>query len=90
MHIKAVADLLGHSSVAVTGDVSGHTSDDTARTAVDGLSADHGSSWSDYPDAVHTAQIVILDVAGSVPSLTPIRQAAQAGCVPMRLVRPAR
>ena len=36
VHIKAVADLLGHSSVAVTGDVYGHTSDDTARAAVDG------------------------------------------------------
>jgi integrase len=35
--IKAVADLLGHSSIAVTGDVYGHTSDDTARAAVSGL-----------------------------------------------------
>jgi integrase len=40
VHIKAVADLLGHSSVAITGDVYGHTSDSTARAAVDGL-ADH-------------------------------------------------
>jgi integrase len=37
VHIKAIADLLGHSSIAVTGDIYGHTSDDTARTAVDGL-----------------------------------------------------
>ena len=37
VHIKAVADLLGHSSIAVTGDVYGHTSDDTARAAVEGL-----------------------------------------------------
>jgi len=37
VHIKAVADLLGHSSIAITGDVYGHTSDDTARAAVDGL-----------------------------------------------------
>ena len=29
--------LLGHSSIAVTGDIYGHTSDDTARAAVDGL-----------------------------------------------------
>lgn len=36
VHIKAVADLLGHSSVAITGDVYGHTSDDTARAAVEG------------------------------------------------------
>lgn len=36
-HIKAVADLLGHSSIAITPDVCGHTSDDTARAAVDGL-----------------------------------------------------
>ncbi len=36
VHIKAVADLLGHSSIAVTGDVYGHTSDEAARAAVDG------------------------------------------------------
>jgi len=42
VHIKAVADLPGHSSIAITGDVYGHTSDDTARTAVDGLSSDLG------------------------------------------------
>lgn len=36
VHIKAVADLLGHSSISITGDVYGHTSDDTARAAVDG------------------------------------------------------
>ncbi len=35
--IKAVADLLGHSSVSITGDVYGHTSDDAARAAVTGL-----------------------------------------------------
>jgi integrase len=38
-HIKAVADLLGHSSIAITGDVYGHTSDETARTAVDDWSS---------------------------------------------------
>jgi len=37
VHIKAVADLLGHSSIAITGDVYGHTSEETARAAVDGL-----------------------------------------------------
>jgi integrase len=37
VHIKAAADLLGHASIAVTGDLYGHTSDDTARAAVDGL-----------------------------------------------------
>ncbi|MDT5185809.1 MAG: hypothetical protein QOI29_3967 [Mycobacterium sp.] len=37
VHIRAVADLLGHSSIAITGDVYGHTSDDTARGAVDAL-----------------------------------------------------
>lgn len=42
VHIKAVADLLGHSSVAITGDIYGHTSDDTARSAVDKLSAGLG------------------------------------------------
>lgn len=39
VHIKAVADLLGHSSVAITGDVYGHGSDETARAAVDALTA---------------------------------------------------
>ena len=36
VHIKAVADLLGHSSIAVTGDVYGHVSDAAARSAVEG------------------------------------------------------
>jgi integrase len=36
VHIKAVADLLGHSSIVITGDVYGHTSDEAARSAVDG------------------------------------------------------
>jgi integrase len=44
VHIKAVADLLGHSSIAITGDVYGHMSDATTRAAVDGLSAARGIS----------------------------------------------
>jgi integrase len=38
VHIKAVADLLGHSSIAITGDIYGHTSDVTTRAAIDRLS----------------------------------------------------
>jgi integrase len=38
VHIKAVSDLMGHSSIAITGDVYGHTSDEAARAAVDGWS----------------------------------------------------
>ncbi len=38
VHIRAVADLLGHSSISVTGDIYGHTSDATTRAAIDGLS----------------------------------------------------
>ena len=38
VHIKAVADLLGHSSISVTADLYGHTSDEAARSAVDGWS----------------------------------------------------
>jgi integrase len=38
VHIKAVADLLGHSSISVTGDIYGHTTDNAARGAVDGWS----------------------------------------------------
>ncbi|MBS9532603.1 tyrosine-type recombinase/integrase [Mycobacterium sp. M1] len=37
VHIKAVSDLLGHSSISITGDIYGHTSDDTARAAMDAL-----------------------------------------------------
>jgi site-specific recombinase XerD len=38
MHIKAVADMLGHSPISITGEIYGHTSGDTARAAVDGWS----------------------------------------------------
>jgi integrase len=38
VHIKAVADLLGHSSISITGDIYGHTTDVAARGAVDGWS----------------------------------------------------
>ena len=38
VHIKAVADLLGHSSISITGDIYGHTTDTAARGAVDGWS----------------------------------------------------
>jgi integrase len=34
VHIKAVADLLGHSSISITGDTYGHGSTDAARAAV--------------------------------------------------------
>lgn len=39
VHIKAVADLLGHSSIAITGDIYGHSSDETARAAIDALTS---------------------------------------------------
>jgi integrase len=39
VHIKAVADLLGHSSISITGDIYGHTTDAAARGAVDGWSS---------------------------------------------------
>jgi integrase len=38
VHIRQVSDLLGHSSVAITGDVYGHSAEASARAAVDGLS----------------------------------------------------
>jgi integrase len=38
VNIKAVSDLLGHSSVSITGDIYGHTSDDSARAAIAKLS----------------------------------------------------
>jgi integrase len=39
VHIKAVADLLGHSSISITGDIYGHTLDATTRAAIDGLTS---------------------------------------------------
>jgi integrase len=44
VHIEAVADLLGHSSTSITGDIYGHTSDATTRAAIDGLSEALGLS----------------------------------------------
>lgn len=38
VHIRAVADLLGHSSISVTGDIYAHSSDPVTRSAVEGLS----------------------------------------------------
>jgi len=38
VHINVVADLLGHSSIAITGDIYGHASGEATRSAVDGLS----------------------------------------------------
>jgi hypothetical protein len=38
LHIKGVADLLGHSSISITGDIYGRTSDATTWAAIDGLS----------------------------------------------------
>ena len=37
MHIKAVADVLGHSSISITGDIYGHSSDAAARAGINGL-----------------------------------------------------
>ena len=48
VHIKAVADLLGHSSIAITGDIYGHTSDGTARAAVEGLRVSW-ACWTEQP-----------------------------------------
>ncbi len=45
VHIKAVADLLGHSSIAVTGDIYGHKSDQAAKAAIEGLSGRSDSDW---------------------------------------------
>ena len=39
VHIRQVADLLGHSSISITGDIYGHGSDDEARAAVLALGA---------------------------------------------------
>lgn len=39
IHIKAVADLLGHGSISITGDLYGHTTQEQARSAVGALAA---------------------------------------------------
>ena len=44
VHIKAVADLLGHASISITGDIYGHSSDQTARAAWTVCRACSGSS----------------------------------------------
>jgi hypothetical protein len=49
VHTRPVADLLGHSSIAVTGDIYGHTRDDTARAAVEGLAERLGILTSELP-----------------------------------------
>jgi integrase len=41
-HIRAIADLLGHSSISITGDIYAATSDDIARKAVEDLSTSLG------------------------------------------------
>jgi len=42
IHIKAVSDLLGHSSISITGDLYGHLSTETAQKAVDAWSGTLG------------------------------------------------
>jgi integrase len=37
VHIKAVSDLLGNASIAITADIYGHTTDAAARAAITGL-----------------------------------------------------
>jgi integrase len=39
VHIKAVADLLGHGSIAITGDLYGHLTPEQTKGAVDALAA---------------------------------------------------
>jgi integrase len=39
VNIKAISDMLRHSSVAITGDIYGHTSDEAAQAAADALAS---------------------------------------------------
>lgn len=43
VHIKAVADLLGHGSISITGDLYGHTTQEHAKDAVTALAEKFGS-----------------------------------------------
>lgn len=43
VHLRAVADLLGHSSTRITGDIYAHTSDEAASKAMDSLGEALGS-----------------------------------------------
>ena len=40
--LKVVSEILGHSSIAITGDVYGHVAPDVSREAMDVLSAAFG------------------------------------------------
>jgi integrase len=42
VHIKLASDLLGHSSISITGDLYGHSTVDAARAAVDGVAEQLG------------------------------------------------
>lgn len=59
VHIKAVADLLGHSSIAITGDVYGHTSDDTTRAELEAGLGGPGSSRNCLVSAVGKSTRVV-------------------------------
>ena len=76
MHIKAVADLLGHSSIAITGDIYGHTSDDTARAAVDGWSG--VSDWK-QPLRIRVATIPPWGIDTAIRSTTSCRPCVFSG-----------
>jgi hypothetical protein len=48
--LEVVSDILGHSSIAITGDIYGHVSPDVARQAMDTL----GDAFDREPTGHHT------------------------------------
>ena len=69
VHIKAVADLLGHSSIAITGDIYGHTSDATTRAAIEGLTNVRMPVWHGSRDVCACDRRTARPPASSVRSL---------------------
>lgn len=66
--LKVVSEVLGHSSVAVTGDVYGHVAPDVSREALAGLSdalANGGQKWRSGPPSEPTETTVVDIKTGS-------------------------
>jgi hypothetical protein len=69
--LHTVSELLGHSSVAVTGDVYGHVSTEGARSAVDRLSAAMG--WRERVPLLHPLLHFGLQTGKRPPRISPKR-----------------
>ncbi|EYR64853.1 integrase [Actinotalea ferrariae CF5-4] len=60
VHVKAVADSLGHSSAQITLDIYGFTADKVARAAAEGLAATFGITADEEPEEDGGATVIAL------------------------------